>query len=76
MFAFSALLFLIPFVVDPALAALTSDFPAQPLPCTVVESKYILGASRCSPRILAPVLRSTLQVQLVLLQGGLHARYI
>ena len=41
--SFSALLFLVPFIVDPALATLTSDFVEQPTECVVVHSKYILG---------------------------------
>jgi hypothetical protein len=41
--SFSALLFLVPFIVDPALATLTSDFVEKPIECKVVHSKYTLG---------------------------------
>ena len=41
--SFSALLFLVPFIVDPALATLTSDFVENPIECKVVHSKYTLG---------------------------------
>ena len=43
MVSFSALLFLVPFIVDPALATIMSDFSEQPVDCTVVRSKYTLG---------------------------------
>ena len=36
-------LFLIPFVVDPALSTINHDFVEEPVKCRVVLSKYILG---------------------------------
>ena len=41
--SFSALLFLVPFVIDPSLAAMRADFVAAPVDCRGVQSKYILG---------------------------------
>ena len=41
--SFSALLFLVPFVIDPSLAAMRADFVPTPVDCRVVQSKYILG---------------------------------
>ena len=43
MVSFSVLLFLVPFIVDPALATIMSDFSEKPVDCQVVQSKYILG---------------------------------
>ena len=48
MCSFSALLFLVPFIVDPALATIMSDFSSAPVDCEVVRSGYVLGASNCS----------------------------
>ena len=39
-------LFLIPFVVDPALSTINHDFVEEPVECQVVVSKYILGKTR------------------------------
>ena len=41
--SFSVFLFLIPFVVDPALSTINHDFVEEPVECRVVLSKYILG---------------------------------
>ena len=48
MCSFSALLFLVPFIVDPALATIMSDFSSTPVDCAVVRSGHVLGASNCS----------------------------
>ena len=40
---FSVLMFLVPFIVDPALATLTADFVEKPVECRVTFSKAILG---------------------------------
>ena len=40
---FSVLMFLVPFIVDPALAMLTADFVEKPVECRVTFSKAILG---------------------------------
>ena len=48
MCSFAALLFLVPFIVDPALATIMSDFSSTPVDCAVVRSGYVLGASNCS----------------------------
>ena len=40
---FSALMFLVPFIVDPALATLTADFVDKPVECRVTASRAILG---------------------------------
>lgn len=45
---FSALMFLVPFIVDPALATLTADFVEKPVECRVILSRAILGLSNCS----------------------------
>ena len=42
---FSIFLFLIPFVVDPAVATINHDFVETPVQCRVVLNKYILGGS-------------------------------
>ena len=44
--SFSVFLFLIPFVVDPALSTINHDFVEEPVECQVVVSKYILGKTR------------------------------
>ena len=41
--SFSALLFLVPFVIDPSLAAMRADFVPSSVECRVVQTKYILG---------------------------------
>ena len=41
--SFSGLMFLVPLVVDPALATLTANFVDSPVQCRVVHSQYILG---------------------------------
>lgn len=41
--SFSLFLFLIPFIVDPALSTLNHDFIQEPVQCTVLLNKYILG---------------------------------
>ena len=40
---FSVLMFLVPFIVDPALATLTADFVDKPVECRVIFSRAILG---------------------------------
>ena len=40
---FSVLMFLVPFIVDPALATLTADFVDKPVECRVIVSRAILG---------------------------------
>ena len=40
---FSVLMFLVPFIVDPALATLTADFVEKPVECRVILSRAILG---------------------------------
>ena len=40
---FSVLMFLVPFIVDPALATLTADFVEKPVECRVILSRQILG---------------------------------
>ena len=42
---FSVLMFLVPFIVDPALATLTADFVEKPVECRVIFSRAILGKS-------------------------------
>ena len=42
---FSVLMFLVPFIVDPALATLTADFVEKPVECRVILSRAILGES-------------------------------
>ena len=41
--SFSLFLFLIPFIVDPALSTLNHDFIQEPVQCKVLLNKYILG---------------------------------
>ena len=41
--AFSVLMFLIPFVIDPSLAAIKANFIEDPVECKVVKSQYVLG---------------------------------
>ena len=40
---FSLFLFLIPIVIDPALATINHDFVKTPVQCRVILNKYILG---------------------------------
>ena len=41
--SFSGLMFLVPLVVDPALATISAQFVDDPVQCRVVQSNYILG---------------------------------
>ena len=43
---FSVLMFLVPFIVDPALATLTADFVEKPVECRVTFSRAILGKTK------------------------------
>lgn len=43
----SALMFLVPFVVDPALATLTAGFSRKSVECRVIKTQPIVGASNC-----------------------------
>ena len=43
---FSVLMFLVPFIVDPALATLTADFVEKPVECRVILSRAILGEQK------------------------------
>ena len=43
--AFTALMFLVPFVIDPSLAAIRADFVEAPVDCKVIRSQYVLGKS-------------------------------
>ena len=43
---FSVLMFLVPFIVDPALATLTADFVEKPVECRVIFSRAILGSKK------------------------------
>ncbi|KAG5682942.1 hypothetical protein PVAND_012259 [Polypedilum vanderplanki] len=43
-----AFLFLIPFVVDPAISALTLDFQSEPVTCVVSEHIYFEGITNCT----------------------------
>ena len=45
---FSLFLFLIPFVIDPALATINHDFVKTPVQCKVILNKYILGTNSSS----------------------------
>ena len=72
--AFSTLMFLVPFVIDPSLAAIQADFVPDPVECRVVRSQYQLGECTAVSSTAYP---STMYcrgqgLQLVLLQGGLH----
>lgn len=49
---FSVLMFLVPFIVDPALATLTADFTEKPVECRVTLSRRVLGAVQCSCVVL------------------------
>ena len=41
--AFSGFMFLIPFVIDPTLAAIRANFVETPVECKIVKSQYVLG---------------------------------
>ncbi|CAB0010866.1 unnamed protein product [Nesidiocoris tenuis] len=43
-----AFLFLIPFVVDPAISTILADYESQPVTCVAVEHVYAEGLSNCS----------------------------
>ena len=44
---FSLFLFLIPFVIDPAVATINHDFVEDPVQCRVILNQYILGKNLC-----------------------------
>ncbi|CAB4055993.1 unnamed protein product [Lepeophtheirus salmonis] len=46
--AFSLLLFLVPFIVDPALATILADFTTQNVSCVVTELAFRQGQGNCS----------------------------
>lgn len=48
---FSVLMFLVPFIVDPALATLTADFVEKPVECRVILSRAILGEEKIKENI-------------------------
>nr|CAH7735571.1 unnamed protein product [Callosobruchus chinensis] len=43
-----AFLFLIPFIVDPAISSLMADYEAEPVTCIVTQHVYAEGISNCS----------------------------
>lgn len=43
-----AFLFLIPFVVDPAISTILADYEDKPVTCVAVEHVYAEGLSNCS----------------------------
>lgn len=43
-----AFLFLIPFVVDPAISTIVADYDQMPVTCMVVDHKYATGMRNCS----------------------------
>ena len=45
--SFSVFVFLIPFVIDPAVAVLRADFAPEPADCRVLTASYRLGVSLC-----------------------------
>ena len=45
--AFSASLFVIPFVIDPAISALQADFNEEPVTCSVKSSTMKIGLTNC-----------------------------
>ena len=45
--SFTILVFLIPFVIDPAIASLRGDFTSSSVECRIVSARYLLGVSRC-----------------------------
>ena len=52
---FSALMFLVPFIVDPALATLTADFVEKPVECRGILSRAILGKLNYKINYLAKI---------------------
>ena len=46
--SFMALLFLVPFVVDPAVLHIQADFDPNPVQCELVEAVFKIGLSACS----------------------------
>ena len=48
---FSVLMFLVPFIVDPALATLTADFVEKPVECRVIFSRAILGSKNSAVKL-------------------------
>ena len=46
--SFGIFVFLIPFVIDPAVSTLRGDFSVAPAECRIVSAQYKLGVSRCS----------------------------
>ena len=45
--SFMVFVFLIPFIIDPAVASLRAEFSPGPVSCRVVVAEYRLGVSRC-----------------------------
>ena len=45
--SFTVFVFLIPFIIDPAVASLRGELSPQPVTCRVVSAQYRLGVSRC-----------------------------
>ena len=45
--SFTVFVFLIPFIIDPAVASLRGELSPHPVTCRVVSAKYRLGVSRC-----------------------------
>ena len=66
-------LFLIPFVVDPALATINHDFVKTPVQCRVILNKYILGEIIKDGLTLCDDVEERVSaVGQVKLPGGLH----
>ena len=45
--SFTVFVFLIPFIIDPAVASLRGELSPSPVTCRVVSAEYRLGVSRC-----------------------------
>ena len=45
--SFAVFVFLIPFIIDPAVASLRGELSPDPVTCRVVSAEYKLGVSRC-----------------------------
>ena len=45
--SFTVFVFLIPFIIDPAVASLRGELSPGPVTCRVVSAEYRLGVSRC-----------------------------
>ena len=45
--SFAVFVFLIPFIIDPAVASLRGELSPSPVTCRVVSAQYRLGVSRC-----------------------------